>query len=156
MAQYLWNNNEKELALCLMVSWEFLLKMQSEGLKVYFGVPRVLTEKVDCPAALWVEKDGSLHFWLTRRKSKPEGSHMVRSCICSKKKFCAPCAFAKFLAGAQYGQLLWDLRPSYVLSRVRQVLVILGIAEGVQFTFQSIRAGRATEIAQEGHNIAEI
>ena len=80
---------------------------------------------------------------------------MVRSCICSKKRFCAPCAFAKLLAGAQYGQLLWDFRPSYVLSRVRQVLVILRIAEGAQFTFKSIRAGRATEMAQEGHNIAE-
>ena len=81
---------------------------------------------------------------------------MVRSCICSKKKFCAPCAFAEFLVGAHHGQLLWDFRSSYVLSRVRQVLVILGIAEGAHFIFKSIRAGRATGMAQEGHNVADI
>ena len=33
--------------------------------------------------------------------------------------------------------------------------MILGIAEGAQFTFKSVRAGRTTEMAQEGHNIAE-
>ena len=120
VAQYLWNSNEKELALCLMVSLEFILRVQSEGLKVHFGYPTVLTEKVGWSASIWVEKDGSLHVSLKRRKSKPEGSHIVRSCMCLKKKLCAPCAFAKLLAGAQYGQLLWDFRLFYVLSRERQ------------------------------------
>ena len=156
VAQYLWNNMEKELALCLMLSWEFLLRMQSEGLNVHMGDPRVLTEKVEWPAALWIEKDGSLHFWMARRKNKPEGSHLVRSCCCSKKRFCTPCAFARLLRGVPYGAQLWDFRPAYVLARVRQVLITLGIAAGKDFSFKSIRAGRATEMAKEGSTIADI
>ena len=139
-----------------MFSWEFLLRMQSEGLNVYMGDPRVLTEKVDWPSALWIEKDGSLHFWMARRKNKPEGSHLVRSCCCSKKRVCTPYAFAKLLRGVPYGAQVWEFRPAYVLTRVHQVLVTLGIAAGKDFSFKSIRAGRATEMAKEGSTIAEI
>ena len=73
-AQYFWNSMEKQLALCLLLSWEFLLRMQSEGLKMYLGDPRVLTEKVDWPAAVWVGTDGALHLWLARRKNNPRAA----------------------------------------------------------------------------------
>ena len=52
--------------------------------------------------------------------------------------------------------VLWHFKPAVVLKRVKQVLVSLGNAKGQHFTFKSIRAGRATEMAQQGFTIAQI
>ena len=146
-----------------LLNWECLLRVASEGTTVYAGCPldaRLMTR--DVPNALWVEncpRAGKIAcFKMRRRKHRPKGSLLVRKCRCYQvgTQFCLPCCLEKSCYDKEPGDLLWCNKATDFAKRTKAALVALKVPEAENFTLKAFRAGKTTQMAREGDNLALI
>ena len=103
-------------------------------------------------SAVWIEScEGgldSLHIRLARRKHRPQGSLLVRTCACAgaSPHCCTVHAVAPLLRNKGAGATLFDLTSS----SSRRMLTLLGRKDANKCILKAFRAGRATSLAAAG------
>ena len=148
--------NKPHVHAAVLVSSIFLLRVQSEAMGLEVGVKR--DAQVLPPgrhSAVWIESNkglDSLHIKLVRRKHRPQGSLLVRTCACTEASphCCAVHAVAPLLRNKNASEPLFDLTSLSFLKDVRRMLTLLGHTEANKCTLKAFRAGRATSLAAAG------
>ena len=141
-----------------MVSWSFLLRVQSECIPLEAG----RAEDSTCLApqrhsGLWVDQAGALNLRLQRRKHRPQGSHLRRACSCAQgPAFCVPHCVRRLLQSKQPGEKLWAFTAAAMLKELRRLLGMLSVPGAPEFTLKAFRAGHATALAAAGHSLAAV
>ena len=152
--------------LCLL-AWEFLLRLQSEGLPLEKGDAEEAQSSAlgqHRHSAVWANRaEGMLHLRLARRKHRPRGSWLVRPCTCSLKRsllggatYCVVHRMAKYMHNRLVGRRLWDFTAQSFLGSLRRFLKVLKFNQADQLTLKAFRAGKATELAKAGHSLGHI
>ena len=94
---YTWLLQEQltPMAMLVMFGFEFLLRVESEGLVVFKGDNDDYLElkRDNQPNAVWMADDGKLVFRMRQRKNRQTGSLLFRSCTCDNPKvpYCMVC-----------------------------------------------------------------
>eukprot|EP00930_Biecheleria_cincta_P003118 TRINITY_DN104055_c0_g1_i1.p1 TRINITY_DN104055_c0_g1~~TRINITY_DN104055_c0_g1_i1.p1 ORF type:complete len:613 (-),score=63.61 TRINITY_DN104055_c0_g1_i1:266-2104(-) len=146
----------------VLISWEFLLRVQSEALPLECGSAEEAQSSSLGPerhSALWVnEKEKSIHLRLARRKNRPKGSWLTRKCTCSivGNAYCIVHRLAAYTVDGVQGSKLFKFTSHELLSTVRRFLTILEFPRVEQLTLKSFRAGKATEMAKRGCSLGTI
>ena len=145
------------LAVVMAVSWECLLRIQSEAVLLQVGQA---SDAFDLPqwrhSGVWVA-DQVLHVRLRQRKNRPTGSLLRRPCTCrTDKKTCAVHLALPVLQGKQQGQRLWDGTGAGFIQQVRRLLAQMGVPGAMHFSGKAFRAGKATAMAASGSSIGSI
>ena len=146
----------------VLLSWEFLLRVQSESLPMEKGTAEEAKSTSlgsGRHSAVWVNlEDNRIHLRLARRKNRPKGSWLVRGCKCKVHglAFCCMHRVATYLAGRPIGAKLFEFTPSVLLSTIQRFLKILEFPRADQLTLKGFRAGRATEMAKRGCSLGTI
>ena len=155
--------NQPHVHAAVLVSSVFLLRVQSEAMGLEVGMKR--DAQILPPgrhSAVWIESCergfDSLHIRLARRKHRPQGSLLVRTCACAgtSPRCCAVHAVAPLLRNKSAGALLFDLTSSSFLKAVRRMVTLLGHKNANRCTLKAFRAGRATSLAAAGSPIGVI
>ena len=145
--------NQPHVHAAVLVSSVFLLRVQSEATGLEVGMKR---DAPDRHSAVWIEScEGgldSLHIRLARRKHRPQGSRLVRTCACAgaSPHCCTLHAVAPLLRNKRAGATLFDLTSSSFLKAVRRMLTLLGHKNANKCTVKAFGAGRATSLAAAG------
>lgn len=137
-----------QFAVALLGNWENLLRTQSEGLMMFVGEPQDQTVRPPRPNGVHVDKKGQANLWLKKRKHRPAGSMLTRSCSCSMttKRFCWACNIKNLMENKKTGDVLWSYTPLMFLDKVKAALKCLKLEEAWKnISFKSWRAGKATE-----------
>ena len=155
--------NQPHVHAAVLVSSTFLLRVQSEAMGLEVGMKRDAQVLPPCrQSAVWIEScEGgldSLHIRLARRKHRPQGSLLVRTCACAgaSPHCCAVHAVAPLLRNKGAGAPRFDLTSSSFLKAVLRMLTLLGHKEANKCTLKAFRAGRATSLAAAGSPIGVI
>ena len=158
-------NNMAYLGPLLLVGWEFLFRMQSECFPLELGRQEDLaTIPAGRHSAVVVlhTKTPSLAIRLRRRKHRPAGSLLVRSCNCkpgSISNFCVVHRVTAWVSASALlpGQKLWaNATQACALTHMRRLLTLLGTPDAHQCSWKAVRSGRATEMAADGFTLAKI
>ena len=123
------------VSLAVLLKWEFLLRVQSEGLCFIKGDA---SDATSLPKGrdiwLWLDSKGILCLRLRRRKNRPEGSLLMRYCTCSivGTRLCVKCRVASMaLNKVPAGTMLWKTNASQFRNQVAEMLKLLRV-EGAQ------------------------
>ena len=165
LAVYNASSADAQFRAVVTTNWEFLLRVQSEGLEFFKGTPE--WEEGPLPtgvnAALWEAADGALVLKLRRRKHRRLGSTLSRTCSCKSKtpvirilKQCHVCWLKSFIKERDVGTNLWTYQPAEFSKRVKAQLALLRVKNGEHFTCKAFRAGKATSMAKLGSTLGEI
>ena len=147
------------LAEAMIVSWEYLLRVQSECLPMERGSP---SDATSLPphrhSGLYVDDGGALVLRLQRRKHRPQGSLLSRRCLCGTvgPNRCPPHRLGPFLSRKSVGEKLWEWSSSDFKNLVRRLLVLLSVPDAERFSLKAFRAGKATELARSGNALGTI
>ena len=149
------------MAMLAMFGFEFLLRVQSEGLVVFKGENDDYLElkKDNQPNAVWMADDGKLVFRMRQRKNRQTGSLLLRSCTCDNPKvpYCMVCKMKVFLERFQVGEMIWTFTSREFMAKCKEGLSANGAAVGSQLlSFKSWRAGKATELVKAGAGVGEV
>ena len=147
---------ESSWANRFVIAFDFLLRVQSELCHMYAGCDKdasTLAEGV-C-AALWICKRRRVAYLrLRRRKNRPNGSLLSRSCTCAAcPALCSFCAVAEETARVNPGDELWHVSAHEFLKMLRRYLVLLLCKEAERATLKCFRAGKACCLAAAGTDI---
>ena len=146
------------LAILTLISWEGLLRVQSEGIPLQAGTASdaYLLAKTR-HSAVWVTQ-GVAFIRLQQRKHRPHGSFLKRPCRCTEvpQQFCLCCRLEEFLKNFHPGQRLWNVSARHFQHKVRWLLKNVGKPEGERFSLRSFRASRATCLAKQGKGLRTI
>ena len=103
---------------------------------------------------------GFLLLKLTRRKHRPEGSILKRSCRCREvgRLSCVVCTYLAWVAEKQpgTGSRVWPGSASQYLHQLRRLLNLLMHPQAMSFTLKCFRAGKASVLASSGATWQEI
>ena len=147
------------MAEAFVLSWAFLLRVQSECLELQAGEASDLGKlpggRHSC---VFVDDQCRLVIVFARRKHRPKGSVLLRSCSCGTKgpATCPPHRLGPLLAQKRPGDRLWSFTSSALLKMLRRCLALLQAEGAAKFTFKAFRAGHATELATSGAAWAQI
>ena len=147
--------------MAILVSWEFLLRVQSEGLQLWIGKA---SDKDCLPQGrnngLWVDQDNNLCLRLRTRKNIKCGITMRRACMCwtgeVPRKTCAVHVFKEYAKNRNVGDLITDLNPHEFTRTMKSALMSLNEEKAEQFTCKACRAGRATELVKQNVAFGEV
>lgn len=152
-----------QLALCIMASWEFFLRVQSEGFHMVKGEMSDSRELKSGDRCMFIDSDRLLHCRLRKRKQSQNSSDLRAACRCHDpsnrcRAFgkCLRCTFASHIESIQPGEPLWCFRLPCELSKMKEALTVLGIPGAENLSFKSWRAGRAIAMAKAGLGLADI
>ena len=111
-----------QLGDVVLLSWQALLRVQSEALPLNQGT---FEDVHDLPpgrhSAVFVDPANTLHLRLRQRKHRPQGSLLVRPCVCGphqRSPLCVGHRLAVRLGQLSRGQRLFTLTQSVVLIQV--------------------------------------
>ena len=143
-----------EAADLFVLAWQFLLRVQSEGVPIEVGNEVELRcLPPERHSALVVDNDGNIHLRLRCRKNKPEGSLLMRPCSCDMPGgsiMCASHRLQRRMRDMEPGQRLFPQGASFYLKCLHRALGLIGVSCASGFGFKAFRAGRATQLAREG------
>lgn len=66
------------------------------------------------------------------------------------------CGFKHFTGKMKLGHKLWEFQSGQTLKHIKKQLRMLGYVKFEDFTWKSFRAGRATEMADDGYSLEQI
>ena len=147
------------LSELIVVAWEFLLRVQSECLPIERGTHADATSLPPLRhSGLYVDGRGALVLRLRRRKHRPEGSLLSRTCSCrtTGSNRCPPHRLSGFLARFPVGAKLWSWDSQELTRLLKRLLTLLMVPGADKFTFKAFRAGKATELAKAGATLGSI
>jgi hypothetical protein len=143
----------------VIVSWEFLLRVQSECIPMERGSP---VDATSMPphrhSGLYIDGSGALVLRLKRRKHRPEGSLLSRRCLCRTRgpSRCPPHRLMPFLEKFKVGERLWAWTPAEFARIMKRMLSLLLTPGADNFSLKAFRAGKATELAKAGSALGTI
>jgi hypothetical protein len=145
---------------CLaLLSWEFLLRVQSEALELQVGTPDDATALPSGRhSGLWLDSSGSLVLRLQRRKHRPMGSVLKRRCLCASvgPKRCVVHRAGQMLQSKPVGSPLFKFSAKQFLDILRSLLGEVGAQFPLLHTLKTFRAGKATALAEAGAPLGQI
>lgn len=150
---------DQEFATAALVNFEFMLRVQSEGLQIQAGqAEEAVVLSPERHSGLWIVQKQVVCLRLMRRKHRPQGSLLKRACTCATvgPQFCTVHRCLSCLAGKVVGSRLWYITPSTFLAKTRRYLGLLGVANARTFTLKAYRAGKATSMASAGATVGQI
>ena len=149
-----------ELWACqALVSWEFLLRVQSEAIDLEVGQ---ISDATSLPShrhsGMWMEPNGVLSLRLQRRKHRATGSLLRRTCQCRVVGLsnCVAHRLQPLLAQKLVGTKLFSYTATQFLSVLRKLLTQLSVQHSSSFTLKAFRAGKATALAISGAPLGQI
>ena len=148
-----------EFSLFAFVSWEFLLRCQSEAIPLCSGTAQDATFlHPDRHSGVWLDGNGTLCLRLQRRKNRPQGSLLMRPCVCATKAqmFCVVCRLKARLRLRTAPARLWEFTPDGALRQLRRLLQLLEVPRSQSYTLKAFRAGKATALATAGKSLGTI
>ena len=142
----------------IVVNYEWLCRVQSEGCKLWVGSDSdALQLPPGVTGSIWIcWRKSVAYFRMLRRKNRPGGSLMARTCVCSAGLPCGFCAVARLTQGQTPGQLLWDIAPANMLKMVRRYLTLLHVPNASTATLKMFRSGKASSLAAQGKSMRVI
>ena len=149
----------KEFALLALVSWEFILRCQSEAIPLLAGCAGDATcLPASRHSGVWVAGDHHLCLRLRRRKNRPQGSLLKRPCTCAttSRQFCVVCRILARLKLRETASPLWELTSDQALKQLRRLLALLAVPNAQKYTLKAFRAGKATALAASGKSLGVI
>ena len=146
------------------LSWSLLSRVQSEILPLELGSPADLEVlPMGRHSAVVISPDErSVAIRLRRRKNKPQGSVLVRKCICTRSATSLICPVHMLVAHVkgmhiEPGQKLFPgVTPAIALRMYHRFLTLVGQPKAKKYTFKSFRAGKASAMAGEGFTLGQI
>jgi len=149
-----------QATIAILTAWEFLLRVQSECLRVWHGCYTDPKERPsDRDNGIWIDNDnGEVVIWYRRRKHKPNGTVMRRKCTCATtgKTCCLFHRMASHLQNKKPGNLLWDMKKDEFLKMVQEPLQRMGFTASDEMTLKAFRAGKATQMVEDGKPVTEL
>lgn len=146
----------------LLVSWQALLRVQSEAIPLENGSH----ETVHClppsrHSSVFVDSLGNLFIRLKQRKHRPQASMLVRPwpCICTarlRSPLCAGHRLALRCAQMPEGHKLFHFASAIALTQFRKMLKLLQVTELHGFSFKCLRAGKAASLARAGNSLFQV
>lgn len=159
------NDRYRRHSLLFLFAYAFLLRLPSEALPVVVG-------KGAGPAYLYLE-GGTLVLDLARRKNKPRGSRLIRTCWCSESK-------VRVLGWSSYvakdvlyqetcpvhviGPLITELgqgaapfggiSAACALGILRLLLQKIGVAGALDYRCHDLRRGHALDLQLSGEHVS--
>ncbi|CAE8640130.1 unnamed protein product [Polarella glacialis] len=141
-----------------VLSWNFLLRVQSEAVPLEKGSPIELVQLFpERRSAVFIE--GSwIHLRLQRRKNRHFGSLLKRRCVCDQEdpRLCPVHRLSQRLCLCGAGQRLFSLTPSTAFNTLRRLLGLLSEPAATFAGLKVFRAGRATAMALLGWPLLKI
>jgi len=156
---YLAQKNLFGLINLVHTAWEFLLRVQSEGLTIYKGCPH---DVASLPSfrqnGMWSDSQGRLILRLAVRKNKQFGSTLIRSCRCAEvgPEACGVCHLARVAANFNIGEVIFSFTEKEVLSNLKKAMLLMGIPGHKNLGLKAFRAGRATQLLAQNHALSTI
>lgn len=151
--------HDHSFSTAILGNWENLLRVKSEGLALFMGEAQDQTVRPNRPNGVHIDKKGQANLWLKKRKHRPAGSLLTRSCSCrmTTTRFCWACNVKKMMIGKMPGDVLWCYSPNDFMEKVKDALKKLKQEEASKLvSFKSWRAGKATECLKMNMPVAEI
>jgi len=135
-------------ATLFVLTYAFLSRLPSESLPV---VVEKDVDNIRSKCALTVEGD-QIVLYLKRRKNKPHGSRLVRTCWCSKSpKTCPYCMLAPVCKAAPAGEALFArVTAQSALHALREMLAMLQVKDAEQYGTHDFRRGHALDLQLSG------
>ena len=141
--------------MMFLTTYVFLLRLPSECLPIVVSGVGFRDDGEQSVISVTSDK---LILRLARRKNKPEGSVLTRSCWCSKCPATCPVHFlGAFFAGLGAGSRPFaSYTPGPALRDLRMLLVNLEIPEAIMYRSHDLRRGHARDMQEDGSSLCEI
>ena len=146
------NMDDKDMGLICTLSYLFLFRVQSEMIPLEAGVESELAAGLaQHRHSSACVKDGRLHIRLKSRKHRPQGSLLIRGCVCSHTLDARLCPVHCIdWSTMEVGEKLLQITPTAAQQRLRRYSLLCGIPGASQVTLKVFRASRATTVALAG------
>ena len=144
----------KPFARLWVLAYAFLCRVPSEALPIVAGKSRA-SENAACRLVIEGTKI-ALH--LKRRKNRPQGSVLVRSCWCKQSaRTCPFHTFAPVLDAARDAEpLFFGFSSHAALQALREMLRILKVKDADLYRTHDLRRGHALDLQLSGAPLYEI
>ena len=123
---------DDNLAVAVLIWWEFLLRVLSEGLCLWKGCAEWALQLLPGRShALWIQGD-ALCLRMEARKNRPKGSLLTRRCSCLRMRGSKYCAFHRaqeFASDTPCDSLLWNFQAQKTATKLRCALTLLGVSQ---------------------------
>lgn len=140
-------------AMIYVISYACLLRVPSECLPLVAGVRACTVQALNgSHSCCAVSETEGLVVTLARRKNRPAGSRLVRSCWCFREQSTCPVhAVSKWLKKVAPGSQPFRLvKPDKAITELRRRLQCLGVADAHEFMLQDFRRGHASDLVAAG------
>ena len=146
-------DGQRTFALALLTTYIFLLRMPSECLPIVVDRTGTVTG-----SAVFARTGDSITLRLERRKNKPGGSRITRTCWCrSCARTCPIHVLGNFIDQLEDGEHLFkDLTQAKALKLLRHLLGQLEVENAQLYRLHDIRRGHAKDLQLRGAGLAEI
>ena len=132
----------KEAAMLFLFAYAFLLRTPSEAIPATVGT-----------GLSAIELEGhQMTLLLKRRKNKPQGSKLVRSCWCAASSITCPLhVFGPWVDATPRGSRVFpNMSSGGALHALREMLSILGIPKAEEYRTHDLRRGHAKDLQVSG------
>ena len=151
-----------DMTLITLVSWWFLLRVQSETTGLMIGNV-MMADKMpkDTLSGIWYD-DNTITLRLAKGKHRPKGSLLRRKCACSRTHTGSNlCFLYRYEAYVQdknicEGECLFMVKPAKYLAVLKAILLAACMPNVSLLGLQSFRAGHATYVATTGCKLIDI
>ena len=147
-------SRQQSLAMLWLFAYVFLARVPSEALPV----ARVQYERDARKrhSAIIVHED-RIVLHLARRKNKPRGSTLTRTCWCRTCAAACPVhVLGAWVRERTFGQLLFPFGASEALRELRSALAAVEFARANSYRTHDFRRGHARDLQRAGKTLAEI
>lgn len=145
-----------DYARLFLFTYAFLLRLPSEGVGAVVGGDRAPANGQN-NAAAYREGD-TIIVTLQRRKNKPRGSRLVRSCWCNESRTTCPVhVLGPLIDGRTVGERLFPgCSAAGATEALRHILQSLGVPCAAKFRTHDLRRGHALDLQRSGASLYEI
>jgi hypothetical protein len=145
------------MAVLAVIAWQFLLRVQSEGVPLLRGLPSSCNGlPTACHSGVWISGE-RIHIRLRKRKHRPSGSWLKRACTCNECPLLCCIHFAgQYIMSKPIGDPLFGFSHAQFTHAIKRALMLLEVHGAIRFSLKAFRAGRATELAKKGVPIGKI
>ena len=144
----------------LLLGWQALLRVQSEAIPLEYGsYETVHVLPPNRHSSLFIDQEGTLYLRLRQRKHRPQGSLLIRPCVCTPSQRNAMCVGHRLhtrVVNMAEGQKVFNFTSSVALTKFRSVLKLLQVPDYQAFSFKCLRAGKAATLARQGHSLFQV
>ena len=144
----------------LLISWQALLRVQSEAIPLECGsFETVHVLPPNRHSSVFIDEEGTLHLRLRQRKHRPQGSLLIRPCICTlsqRNVMCVGHRLKTRILNMAEGQKVFNFTSSVALTQFRSMLKLLQVPDYQGFSFKCLRAGKAATLARQGHSLFQV